>query len=51
MARRSSQPAADGIERPLKPQWFQILLALSDEPRHGQGIVAEVLEQDGALAS
>ena len=29
----------------LKPQWFNILLALSDGERHGQGIMAEVLRQ------
>lgn len=35
---------------PLKPQWFHILLALSDETRHGSGIVRTVLEQtDGKL--
>lgn len=35
---------------PLKTQWFHILLALSDEPRHGSGIVRSVLEQtDGKL--
>ena len=35
------------IERqlPLKPQWFHILLALSDEARHGSGIVRSVLDQ------
>ena len=37
-------------ELPLKPQWFHILLALSDEARHGSGIVRSVLEQtDGKL--
>lgn len=30
---------------PLKPQWFHILLALSDQARHGLGIVRTVLEQ------
>ncbi|MEM1179810.1 MAG: helix-turn-helix transcriptional regulator [Acidobacteriota bacterium] len=35
---------------PLKPQWFQILLALADGRRHGQGIMAEVLRQtEGAM--
>ena len=29
----------------LKPRWFQILLALSDQDRHGSDIVREVLEQ------
>jgi len=31
----------------LKPRWFQILLALSDQDRHGSDIVREVLEQTG----
>lgn len=30
---------------PLKPQWFQILLALSGQSRHGYGIQRAVLEQ------
>ena len=30
---------------PLKPQWFHILLALSEESQHGSGIVRAVLEQ------
>lgn len=35
---------------PLKAQWFHILLALSEEPQHGSGIVRSVLEQtDGKL--
>lgn len=33
------------IDRPLKPQWFQILLALSERERHGYGIQRMVLEQ------
>jgi len=44
--------AVDDISRhlPLKTQWFHILLAISDEPRHGSGIVRSVLEQtDGKL--
>ena len=50
MARRSSQPAADGIERPLKPQWFHILLALSGSPLHGYGIQRSVLDRtDGDM--
>jgi DNA-binding PadR family transcriptional regulator len=43
---------ADQISQylPLKTQWFHILLALSDEPRHGSGIVRSVLEEtDGKL--
>ncbi len=42
----------DDVSRhlPLKTQWFHILLAISDEPRHGSGIVRSVLEQtDGKL--
>lgn len=31
----------------LKPQWFHILLALSQEPRHGFGIQRAVLERTG----
>ena len=31
--------------RPLKPQWFQILLALSEQDLHGYGIQRAVLEQ------
>ncbi len=30
---------------PLKPQWFHILLALSEEAQHGSGIVRSVLDQ------
>ena len=38
------------IDRPLKPQWFQILLALSERDRHGYGIQRMVLEQtDGHM--
>ena len=43
---------ASDIERhlPLKTQWFHILLALSEEPQHGSGIVRSVLDQtDGKL--
>jgi len=29
----------------LKPQWFQILLAISDHELHGLGIMKEVLDQ------
>jgi DNA-binding PadR family transcriptional regulator len=32
---------------PLPPHWFQILLALADQDRHGLGIMAEVLERTG----
>ena len=35
---------------PLKPQWFHILLALSEKERHGSGIVRAVLGQtDGKM--
>lgn len=38
------------IPLPLKPQWFQILLALSGDHRHGYGIQRAVLEQtDGHM--
>jgi DNA-binding PadR family transcriptional regulator len=34
----------------LKPQWFQILLALSTGPMHGSAIMEEVLDRtDGAM--
>jgi len=34
----------------LKPQWFQILLALADEERNGSDIMKEVLDRtDGAM--
>lgn len=32
------------IDRPMKPQWFQILLALSSRPCHGYGIQRAVLD-------
>jgi DNA-binding PadR family transcriptional regulator len=31
----------------LPPHWFQILLALADQDRHGLGIMSEVLERTG----
>lgn len=35
---------------PLKQQWFHILLALSEQTRHGSGIVRAVLQEtDGKL--
>jgi DNA-binding PadR family transcriptional regulator len=38
------------MDRPLKPQWFQILLALSSQDRHGYGIQRAVLDQtDGHM--
>lgn len=33
------------IDRPMKPQWFQILLALSRQPLHGYGIQRSVLDR------
>ena len=32
------------IDRPMKPQWYQILLALADRPLHGFGIQRTVLD-------
>ncbi len=38
------------IERPMKPQWFHILLALSGSPLHGYGIQRSVLDRtDGDM--
>ncbi len=35
---------------PLKPQWFHILLALSEDTQHGSGIVRSVLQEtDGKM--
>ena len=35
---------------PLSPQQFQILLALTDEDRHGYGIIADVADRtNGAV--
>ena len=34
---------------PLTPFAFQVLLALSDAPRHGYGIIREVEERTGGL--
>lgn len=31
----------------LPPHWFQILLALADQERHGLGIMQEVLDRTG----
>lgn len=37
-------------DAPLKPQWFQILLALAGGPLHGTAIMEEVLERtDGEM--
>lgn len=46
MSPRPSEP----IERPIKPQWFHILLALSERALHGYGIQRAVLDRtDGDL--
>lgn len=38
------------IPRPLKPQWYHILLALAGQDRHGYGIQRAVLDQtDGQM--
>ncbi len=38
------------IDRPMKPQWFQILLALSERELHGYGIQRMVLDRtDGHM--
>ena len=38
------------IARPIKPQWFQILLALAGRDLHGYGIQRAVLDQtDGHM--
>jgi DNA-binding PadR family transcriptional regulator len=44
---RNTNAAVDDIDRhlPLKAQWFHILLALSEEAKHGSGIVRSVLDQ------
>jgi len=31
----------------LPPHWFQILLSLADEPRHGLGITKDVFDRTG----
>ena len=35
------------LPRPLKPQWFHILLALAGRDLHGYGIQRAVLDQTG----
>src|SRR5579872_3620187 len=32
---------------PLKPNWFHVLLSLSDQDQHGYGIMQEVLDRTG----
>jgi len=49
---RSSPRDGKGLDDalPLKPQWFHLLLALSESAQHGSGIVRAVLQQtDGKL--
>src|SRR5215470_5311558 len=40
-------PARVATPPALPPHWFQILLALADEDRHGLGIMNDVLERTG----
>jgi DNA-binding PadR family transcriptional regulator len=43
-------PTRPDIERPIKPQWFHILLALSERSLHGYGIQRAVLDRtDGDM--
>lgn len=42
---RTDAPQQMERHLPLKPQWFHILLALSEETRHGSGIVRAVLHE------
>ena len=35
------------MNSPLPPHWFQILLSIADEDRHGLGIMNDVLERTG----
>ncbi|UCG87476.1 MAG: helix-turn-helix transcriptional regulator [Gemmatimonadota bacterium] len=44
-----TEPATVDLQKalPLKPQWFHILLALSQDAQHGSGIVRSVLDQTG----
>ena len=38
------------MSAPIPPHWFQILLSLADEDRHGLGIMNDVLERtDGQM--
>jgi len=47
---RSKASRGPAIERPIKPQWFHILLALSSGELHGYGIQRAVLERtDGDM--
>lgn len=43
---RDEEPRGEPeIERPMKPQWFHILLALSERSLHGYGIQRAVLDR------
>lgn len=35
------------MKQDLTPQRFQILLSLADQPRHGYGVMSDVLERTG----
>ena len=35
------------MNAPIPPHWFQILLSLADENRHGLGIMNDVLDRTG----
>jgi DNA-binding PadR family transcriptional regulator len=50
MPPKDSEAAGSAIDRPIKPQWFHILLALSAGPLHGYGIQRSVLDRtDGDM--
>lgn len=38
---------AAGVPAPLPPHWFQILLSLADEPKHGLAITDDVYARTG----
>ena len=44
---KKAAPAVTDIDHhlPLKAQWFHILLALSEDAKHGSGIVRSVLDR------
>src|SRR5258706_817203 len=41
------KPPAPESFLPLKPNWFHVLLSLTDQEQHGYGIMQEVLERTG----
>lgn len=45
----SQAPAAGYL--PLTELWFNILLALTDAPRHGYGLIREIEERTGGMVS